>query len=264
VDDRQLDLFAPTRPAAAASTSPHRPALDPALLDDAALIAALPDANLQDCVALAAEAGRRRVSAALPALARLCKRFAGWGIGTVVPEQVAALDALTRIGGRAAATIVADGIARAEFVGPTLVHAVAAAAALETKLPEDVVLQLLRHDNPRLRADSCRCVRASPPVIALLIDLLDDLHPEVCTAAAIALGMLGRREARPLLKHLLQETPTPEIVSALAGIADDECLVLLRRLAQHAPALTEAVIDALEMSDHPRAAAIAATLQAPA
>ena len=263
MDDRQLDLFAPPRPATVTAAR-HRPAVDPAALSDAALIAALPEANLQDCTALAAEAGRRRLAAAVPALARLCGRFAGWGLGAAVPEQVAALDALSRIGTRGAAASVAEGIARAVFVGPTLGHAVAAAAALEAKLPEDIVLTLLRHDDPRLRANASCCARASPAVLGLLIDLLGDLHPAVHSAAACALGRLGRVEARPLLTRLLHEAPTPEIVWALAGLADEACFILLGRLAQRNPALTGAVIDALEASDHPRAAAIAATLQAPA
>jgi hypothetical protein len=229
-----------------------------------ALIAALPEANLQDSRALAAEAGRRRLAAAVPALARLCQRFAGWGLDEAVPEQVAALDALARIGTGSAAAVIAEGIARAVFVGPTLGHAVAAAAALEAKLPEDCVLRLLRHDDPRLRADACRCARASPAVLALLFDLLGDLHPSVHSAAACALGRLGRVEARPLLTRLLRDAPRPELIWALAGIADEAGFILLRRLAEHDPALTSAVIDALEASDHPRAAAIAAMLQAPA
>jgi hypothetical protein len=38
------------------------------LLDDQALIAAIPDSNLSDSIALAAEAGRRRLTAARPAV----------------------------------------------------------------------------------------------------------------------------------------------------------------------------------------------------
>src|SRR5258708_129836 len=72
-------------------------------LDDAALVAAIPESSLSDSSMLAAEAGRRRLAAAIPALAALCRRFAGFGIDRAVPEQAAALQALAMIGGRDAA-----------------------------------------------------------------------------------------------------------------------------------------------------------------
>lgn len=262
MDDRQLDLFAPRRPAALDPTPQRRAAIAPAALTDAALIAAIPEVGLTDCAALAAEAGRRRLAAALPALSRLCRRFAGWG-GGAVPEQIAALAALVRIGGRSAAAIVAEGIVKAEFAGRTLAAAVNAAAILEAMLPEETISRLLRHDDPQLRADACRCARASPAVIAALIDLLDDLHPAVAASAAIALGRLGRIEGRPLLRRLLEEAPAPDIIGAFGRIADEAGLILLGRLAQRIPGLAGAVLDTLEELDHPRAAAIAAALQVP-
>src|SRR5580692_3297834 len=93
----------------------NRPALDPAVLDDADLIAALSHSSPRECIVLAHEAGSRRLQAAVAPLALLCRRFAAWGGTTLVPDQVAALDALTRIGSRAAAAAVALGIARGEF-----------------------------------------------------------------------------------------------------------------------------------------------------
>jgi HEAT repeat protein len=242
---------------------PTVPAPDPAALTDAALIAALPEAGLQDYAALAREAGRRRLAASVPALARLCRRFAAWGGDALVPEQVAALEALARIGGREAASAVAEGIARAVFTGPTLRSAAAAAAALDAVLPEESLLALLRHDDPPVREHACRCARLSSGVTAALVELLDDLHPPVRRAAACALGRIGRIEAKPVLLRLLQESPNPEIIAALAVIADPDCLILLGRLARRVPVLTGAVIDALEASDHPQAAALAAALQDP-
>ena len=55
-------------------------------------------------MALAAEAGRRRLAAAVPSLETLCRRFSGFGIDRMVPEQAAALQALAAIGGREAAS----------------------------------------------------------------------------------------------------------------------------------------------------------------
>jgi DNA-binding PucR family transcriptional regulator len=76
----QLDLFGDRpdfdRPPDAAS-------LQPVLaqeLSDEELIAAIPEVTLADACALAAEAGKRRLSAAIPALVTLCNRFVGYGI----------------------------------------------------------------------------------------------------------------------------------------------------------------------------------------
>ena len=79
---------------------------DPASLDDDALVAGIPEAGLALAPALAAEAARRGLLAAVPALERLCCRLVGFGRDREVPEQMAALDALARIGGAAAANAV--------------------------------------------------------------------------------------------------------------------------------------------------------------
>ncbi|MGB8843709.1 MAG: HEAT repeat domain-containing protein, partial [Aliidongia sp.] len=193
--------------------------------------------------------------------ARLCGYLSGWGKEHLVPEQVAALDALVKIGGRDAGEAVVAGILQRVFIGPTLGSAVAAAAALAAIVPEKTLLGLLRHDDPHLRVNACRCVRGSASVVALLIDLLDDLHPAVATAAACALGRIGRIEARLHLTRLLDEDATPDIICALAIIADRDDLIQLGRLAQRTPTLVGSVLDALDSSDHPYAAVIAATLQ---
>src|SRR5713226_4646647 len=107
--DRQLDLFS-SAGIQAERPSPHgmelRPAAtalgDHALIDDQALIAAIPESNLADSIALATEAGKRRLAAAVPSLEALCRRFSGFGADRMVPEQAAALRALASIGGREA------------------------------------------------------------------------------------------------------------------------------------------------------------------
>jgi hypothetical protein len=71
-------------------------------LDNQALIAAIPESNLADSIALAAEAARRRLAAAVPSLETLCQRFSGFGIDRMVPEQAAALQALAVISRREA------------------------------------------------------------------------------------------------------------------------------------------------------------------
>ncbi|MFL5255767.1 MAG: HEAT repeat domain-containing protein [Rhodopila sp.] len=51
--------------------------------------------------------------------------------------------------------------------------------------------------------------RPHPAVVALLVDLLGDLHPIVAQKAACALGHMGHTEARPMLSRLLRDQPPP-------------------------------------------------------
>jgi hypothetical protein len=233
----------------------------PGELEDAALIAAIPAAGVADAPALTEEAARRGLRAAIPALEALCRRFAGFGVEHSVPEQAAALSALSVIGGAEAAQAVARMIVRGVVQGPTLKNALSVAARLRSGLPADRVLALLRHADPGIRADACRCARAWPNAIAVLIDLLDDLNEGVQISAACALGRMGRSEARPSLTRWLRERPSPPVIDAISPIADDECIVLLGRIARAGADLHAAALDALEAIEHPRAAAIAAGLR---
>ena len=196
----RLDADHPENGVPIARRNTYRAALTPAVrcdptvssiflsmdLDDEALIAAIPAANLGDCTALATEAARRRLAAAIPALEALCRRFAGFGIDRVVPEQSAALRALAVIGSRDAAQAVSLLIVRGVVQGPALGLAVAAAAQLHASLPADVLRSLLRHADPHIRANACRCACRQPELIAVMIDLLDDLNRAVARSAACA------------------------------------------------------------------------------
>jgi hypothetical protein len=252
---QQLDLFSATGSAPDREAQPisRAPRLVAAELDDDALLAAIPDAGLADGPQLAHEAGRRRLAQAVPALERLCRRFTGFGRDMAVPEQAAALDALAMIGGRDAADAVARIIVKGAVQGPTLATAVAAAARLQSRLPADVETLLLRHADARVRADACRLAPPSPAVIAVLLDLLADGDAGVRASAACALGRLGRPEARGLLSRLLRLAPTLEVIDAVAGVADEECMILLARIARTVPQLAEAAHAALDAIDHPRA-----------
>jgi HEAT repeat protein len=225
-------------------------------LDDAALIGALPGANIAGSLAIASEIGRRKLPEAVSELLRLCERFHGFGLGRIVPEQAAALDALAAIGGGEAAQAVASLIVRGTVQGPALKKAVKAAADLGSALPAATVVALLRDDVFDIRADACRCcaaARSSPEVARALLDLLEDLHADVRKAAACALGRLGRSEARAPLIALLREAPSGEVIDAVAPIADEECIVLLGRLGRQDRRLRAPVLDALDAIDHPRA-----------
>ncbi len=260
---RQLDLF--RHPPALAGPRPSdevmRPVIAPETIEDDELLAALPHAGIADSLALAAEAGRRRMTAAVPALETLCRRFAGFGADRIVPEQAAAVDALATIAGSDAAQALVRLIATRIVQGPCLQQAVGAAARLGAKLPAGTVLELLRHDDPQVRADACRFAHRLRAAVPQLRDLLDDLHRLVRIAAACAFGHMGRNEVRPLLTRYLREAPSAELVDAVAPVADEECIILLGRIARAMPDLSQAALDALDAIDHPRAVRIAAEIR---
>ena len=136
------------------------------------------------------------------------------------------------IGGREASQALARLIDRGAFEGPVLKVALQEAVRLASPLPEPLVTNLLRADDPGVRAASARCVRRWPKCAPSLIDLLQDLHEDVRLAAACALGRIGNGAARPGLLRALRQQPSREVVEAIAGIADQEVLVLLGRTAE--------------------------------
>ena len=254
--DKQLDLFtfrASHHERLSPEAARNLPTAAPTL-DDPALIADIPAAGLADALALAAEAGSRKLASAVPALEGLCNRFTGFGADRPVPEQIAAVQALAAIGGPGAAQAVARLLTRKVILGPGLKVAVGAAAQLKSNLPPAVLFALLRHDDPSVRAIACCCTRAIPEILSVLIDLLEDLHEPVAIAAALALGRMSRPEARPLLLRLLLTAPTEEAIATAAEVADEECMVLIGRIARTVPALTAAALDALGAIDNPLAA----------
>lgn len=260
--ERQLDLFSDvTQGVSQGSSQIMRRCLVSSEMDNEELIAAIPGSGLADSCILAAEAGRRRLSAAVPALATLCRRFAGFGTRRAVPEQAAALEGLATIGGRDAAHAVSEMIERAVVQGPTLQIAVRAAARLGSLLSLDALRRLLRHAEPGIRAEACRCARPLPELIAILIDLLNDLDRTVVTSAAFALGRMGKIEARPILKSLLEDDPSADVIDAVTSIADEECLVLLGRIARSSSTLADAALNGLENVDDHRAFTIAAAIR---
>ena len=90
-----------------------------------------------------------------------------------------------------------------------------------------------------------------------MIDLLEDLNPAVATSAACALGQIGRIEARPMLANLLRGAPSEEVIDAVSSVADEECIILLGRIARSTSALSDFALNTLESIDHHRASAIA-------
>ena len=257
---RQLDLFAGAGNHSDHTAAPRvdRPRLVAPELDDDALIAAIPSVSLGDCRGLAAEAARRRLVRAIVALEALCRRFNGFGIEHAIPEQTAALGALAGIGGSEAARAVMRIIVERVVQGPGLISALKAAAELSAGLPENVIVSLLQHEASEIRAGGCRCARRSPAAIPLLTKLLEDADRVVAREAACTLGRMGRTEARPSLLRLLREAPCAAVIDSITAVADEECLVILGRIARTRPVLADAALAALDSIGSSRAVKIAA------
>jgi hypothetical protein len=262
VNGVQLDLFegSPTAPAAA-TQSVAQPSVDVEALGDVELINALPQAGLHRSLAIVGEIARRRLVSGVPALAALCLRHAGFGRSRVVPEQKEAIEAFGIIGGRDASQALARLIERGAFEGPGLKAALQEAIRLTSRLPEPLVANLLRADDPAVRAAAARCVLTWPKCAPVLIELLQDLHEDVRLAAACALGRMGIGAARPALLDALGKQPSPEVVEAIAGIPDDEVLVLLGRTASTRQDLARLIQNVLDSIDRPLAAKIVARIR---
>jgi len=249
----QLDLFGDRPDFGGPMDGASGKTFEPERLSDSELISIILDATLADANAIAAEVGQRRLVAAVPALASLCDRFAGYGAGALVPEQSAALDALGAIGGPEAARVVLRLIAKRIVQGPTLAIALTVASEIGVVLPNDLALSLLRDPIPSVRAAACSCVRLGYGVITTLAAMLDDPDGDIAISSACALGRMGRTEALAHLKRHLFERPSPRVVEALARVADDEAVVFLARIARSRRELTDWVISALEEIESPRA-----------
>ena len=244
---QQLDLFAGAGYGAAAAPPRREAGPEAAALADDALIDALSSATLVSAAGLAAEAARRRLRAAVPALERLCRRLIGYGAEKIVPEQREALLALAAIGGADARQTVMRLIVAHIVQGPTLALALDVAAKLHTALPAARLAQLLTDPDPSVRAGACRCAHSPTSIVVdVLVQLLDDLHAPIANAAACALGRIGRAEARPALLRLLRAAPSAEIIDALVPIADPDAVVILRRIARTIPDLAVVATTALD------------------
>jgi hypothetical protein len=263
--ERQLDLFAASgmdrEGLSTAEVSPPI-ALNAPKLDDQALVAMIPMAGLKEAPALAAEAGRRRLPEAVIALQTLCRRFIGFGREHAVPEQRAALEALAAIGGAAAAHATTAMIVERVIEGPNRAQAVEVAAMLGARLPAMTLIELMADLDASVRAAACACVGQQLGLVPQLLELAHENASEVRTAAACALGRMGRREALPTLTRLLREDPCAAVIDAVATVADEDCVILLGRIARTRPDLAELIEDNLAVIAHPRARQLLESLSA--
>jgi hypothetical protein len=61
-----------------------------------------------------------------------------------------------------------------------------------------------------------------------------------------------------MLLRLLQQAPSAALIDAISAIADEECLVILGRIARTRPDLVDAALEALDNVGSPPAMKIAA------
>jgi len=260
--DCQGDLFAAGGWSAAlpAAVAVSQATPQPKALDDAALAAGMANASLANYAALAAEVVERRLLAEVPGLEDLCRRFKGFGRAHPVREQVIALETLAALGGPQATAAVMRLIGERIVEGPGLRAALTARAIVRARLPAGILSEPLDDADPGLRALACRCARehtndsAHDCVAGRLSCPRRELRRCFTRADGPAGGHAGATADDPIDTH-------SRMIDSLASIADDDCLVELGRLAERQPVLRDAVCEALEGLDHPRAVTVLRRLE---
>ena len=242
----------------------HRPAapVAPAAdrLTDGELIAAIPQAGLSTVGPLCDEVVSRSLESAVPALESLWRRFAGFGVGMPLTEQLAVLATLARLGGEPARAGLQRIVLSQGLPASLLPAALRAAADAGLALPAAFVAPLLEHGEVEVREPAFALAARVPG--HLLREGLRDRSPSIRRSAAIAMGNRGLAEAGPVLIAELARDPSIAVIEALAAIADDDLVVHLGRCAERHPSLAGAVVAALRDMENERAARLARRLEA--
>ena len=259
---RQYDLFGDRGTVApVAVRAARRPCPD--TLSDEELLARLPGARIAEGGPLCTLVVERGLGdRALPALESLWRRFAGFGQDRLLPEQVAVVETLAKIGTAAARELLA-GIVTAPDLPPVLLPTGAA------RRPGGIAPASRNLHRPPAgpwrsgESGSSRygCARLARPEFGGLEACLADTQPAVRRAAAIVLGGFGRDRAKAVLLAELARHPTGDVVDALATIADDDIVVHLGRCAGMHPELVGQIAAELEEMQTPRSLKIASRIR---
>ena len=262
---RQLDLFDERRPADVGSqqqTAGESNSLPPGALPDSELIEQVVHANLSTVDALTEEIVTRSLTAAVPALERLWRRFHGFGTNRPFREQNAVLETLARLN-----SPDADSALRRIALGPNvpaslLPVVLRAAADKRLELPASFVAGLLDHEDAAIRGPAfALAITANVPVLQLRIGLSDRLI-SIRRDAAVALAIQGDESGRDVLITMLAHAPSVELIDALGAVGDDEAIVALGRCAMNFADLVPGIVAILRDLDSPRAERLAARLEA--
>lgn len=262
---RQLDLFAerggvePRHSPRTAASSASAPAVDTLSGDD--LLELIPNVGPSNVETVCSEVVSRSLQAAVPALEALWRRFSGFGIEKPLPEQLAVVDTLARLGGADARSALRRIVLWKGLPASLLPAALQTAESAGLALPAPFVAPLLDHEDAAVRG-AAFALAASANVPA------DHLHACLFArsaadrrAAAVALGLRGDSRARQPLVEELERSPSPEIIEAVAAVWDDDAIVRLGRCARRHPRLAGAVLDALREIGSPRAEVVARQVQ---
>ena len=261
---RQPDLFGErglVEADRAPAQAPRQDGAQPADLTDDALIALLPGATLSEVEALCAATVSRSLETSVPALERLWRRFAGFGIDVPLVEQRAVLGALAALDCGPARSALKHIVLSGGLPAAQLPLALRAATDAGLVLPASFVGPLLEHGNPAVREPAYGLAPKAGVPDVLLRDGLDDPCVPVRRAAAIALGRRGDAGAREALITELAVDPSRAVIEALAAIGDDGAIVHLGRCAERHPALAGAVVDVLRDMESARAERLAGRLE---
>jgi HEAT repeat protein len=265
VSTAQLPLFASLPPLTAIRSpefgpTPRSPAPAlppeeaPAALTDDALLQGLRAAFGERRRALAEEAGRRQLSAAIPSLVIAARP-------RDADTQIAALRALENIGGEDAAAAVVKLMQSQLLTREALNVGVLMAAKLGCRLGAGGLEPLAEADEPEVRLALCHCLKPGPEAVDLLRVLLGDPAREVALFAARSLALRGLPDGIVPLVEALRGAPMPEDIDAVACIADESLMVELGKTARANPALAPMIIEALEGMEVPQAGLVAGGLR---
>ena len=258
---RQTDLFGDRGTVTPVAVRAARPPC-PDTLSDEDILDRLPGAGIAEAGLLCTLVVERGLGdRALPALESLWRRFAGFGQDRLLPEQVAVVETLAKIG-TASARELLDGIVTApELPYILLPTALRAALAVSLRLPGTFTGPLLAHGDPEIREFAIWLCALGRPEFEGLEACLADTQPAVRRAAAIVLGGFGRDRAKAILLAELARHPTGEVVDALASIADDDIVVHLGRCAEAHSELAGRIAAELEEMQTPRSLKIASRIR---
>ena len=260
---RQLDLFDERRPAderPQTRTEGESTTLALKALPDSELVKRVAHANLAIVDTLADEIVARSLTAAVPALERLWRRFHGFGINLPFREQSAVLETLSRLEGPEAYSALRR-IALGPGVPDSLLPAVLRAAAdKRLDLPASFVEEFLVHQDSEIREPAFALAHAANVSVLRLREGLSDRLDSIRRDAAVALAFRGDASGRDVLITVLAHAPSVELIDALGAICDEEAIVELGRCAMRFPEFAPQVVAILRELESPKAQRLVARL----
>jgi len=264
--DPQGDLFDEHGPVVThpQPKDPAPPTPPPASLSDDDLAARIRTAGPSDVEELCREAIKRSLSAAVPALEALWRRFHGYGIRKALPEQRAVLETLARLKTSESRAALCRIVRPRALPDSLLPFALPAAVDAGLALPNTFVHGFLEHDDPAVRGGAFALAPAARvPTDRLRIGLSDEVA-SIQVTVAVALAHRGDAAGKDILLAELARAPSNRIIDALGviGDGDGDVIVPLGRCAKRHAAFAPRIIAILREMEDPKARRLAARLDA--